>query len=319
MNFWQKLPKPFFILAPMDDVTDTVFRQVVIETARPDVLFSEFTNVDGLNSRGREKLMPRLWFEDQEHPIVAQIWGKIPENFYKAAKDLVEMGFDGIDLNMGCPERGVVSNGACAALIENHNLAKQIIDATIEGANGLPVSVKTRIGIGEIKTEEWISFLLGFNLAAIAIHGRTVKEMSKVPAHWDEIAKAVEIRDQLQGQRQDKILIIGNGDIKSYKEGLSKAKEFGVDGVMVGTGIFQNPWIFQKGEVGINKTKAERLKLLLFHARLFDKTWGKNKNFNILKKFFKIYVSGFEGAQDLRVKLMETQNLEQVEQIIKSA
>src|SRR5258708_13332489 len=144
-NFWTKVPTPFFILAPMDDVTDVVFRQVIAKTGRPDIFFTEFTNVEGLNSKGREKLLPKLLFKKSEHPIVAQIWGKNPENFYKTAKDLKVWGFDGIDLNMGCPEKSVVANGACSALIENHALAKEIIEATLEGARGLPVSIKTRI------------------------------------------------------------------------------------------------------------------------------------------------------------------------------
>lgn len=316
-NFWQELKSPFFILAPMDDVTDDVFRQVVGSCAKPDVYFTEFTNVDGLNSKGKEKLMPRLQFEKSQHPIVAQIWGKKPENYFKVAQMLKEMGFDGIDINMGCPEKNVVRNGNCSGLIREPERAREIILATIEGAGGLPVSVKTRIGLDTIITEEWIGFLLGFDLAAITVHGRTAKEMSKVPAHWDEIAKAVQLRDKQQETSNKRPVIIGNGDVLTYQDGLDKVKEFGVDGVMIGRGIFHNPFVFDpKGKKIQDLGIQDRLELLLRHARLFDKIWGDTKNFNILKKFFKIYVSDFDEASELRVKLMETHNLADVEKIV---
>lgn len=312
-NFWKKLKKPFFVLAPMDDVTDVVFRQVVTKLGKPDVLFTEFTNVDGLESPGREKLLGRFKFESNEHPIVAQIWGKDPDNFRKVAEGVKEMGFDGIDLNMGCPVKGPCNNGTCSALINDPKKAAEIIEATKQGAAGLPVSVKTRLGYSKIQTDEWIPHLLSQGIEVLTIHGRTRKEMSKVPAHWDEIKKVVEIRDKMGVDT----LIVGNGDILNYEDGLKRAKESGVDGLMIGRGIFKDLWCFlpedKKPDLGIN----EMLDLLLEHAELFIETWGEGKKFYTLRRFFKIYVNGFENAADLRAKLMETNNLEEVEGIIK--
>jgi nifR3 family TIM-barrel protein len=312
-NIWQSLKKPIFVLAPMDDVTDTVFRQIVGDLAAPDLYFTEFTSVDGMVSeKGREPVSRRLWFTKKERPIIAQIWGNDPEKFFKAAKMCAEMGFDGIDINMGCPEKSVVKRGMCSGLINHSELAAKIIQATKDGAGGLPVSVKTRIGMREIKTEEWIGFLLKQDLAALTVHGRTVKEMSKVPAHWDEIGKAVKLRDQIAPQT----VLIGNGDISSYQDGLDKVKKYGVDGVMIATGIFKNLWIFDKSGKAPGLSIEERLNQLLKHSRLFVETWGQTKSFAILKKFFKIYISEFEGAAELRVKFMETKNLEEVEELV---
>src|SRR3989344_5899284 len=233
-NIWQSLTKPFFVLAPMDDVTDTVFRQVVAVVSKPNLFFTEFTNVDGLQSVGREKVLTRLQHQKTERPLIAQIWGLNPENFCKSAQDISKMDFDGIDLNMGCPEHGTVKKGACSALINNPELAAQIIAATKKGAGDLPVSVKTRIGFSEIQTEEWCGFLLKQDIAVLTVHGRTVKEMSKVPAHWDEIGKVVKLRDKMGL----KTLIIGNGDVENREDGLKKVQEYGVDGIMIGRGIF---------------------------------------------------------------------------------
>ncbi len=309
-NFWEKLPRPFCALAPMDDVTDTVFRQIVFKAAPPDVSFTEFTNVDGLVSQGRNVLLKKLQFTKKEQPLIAQIWGLKPENFLVVSKNLVEMGFCGIDINMGCPERTVVKAGACSALINNRNLAREIIEATKEGAGHLPVSVKTRIGMRQIQTEDWIGFLLEQNLEALTIHARTVFEMSKVPAHWDEIKKVVTMRDSM-GLRT---AIIGNGDVANYQEAIQKAPKYGVDGVMIGRGIFNNLWCLDKnGKLG---TTEEKLKMALYHIELFEKTWGASKNPQILKKFFKIYVNGFDGASDLRVRLMETKDFAQMSEIV---
>jgi len=214
-NIWQQLKKPIFILAPMEDVTDTVFRQIVLSLGKPDLFFTEFTNCEALLSKGKRRVEHRLQFTSLEKPIIAQIWGTKPEQFKKVAETLVDMGFDGIDINMGCPERSVVRQGACSALIKDHALTREIIQAVKEGSGGkLPVSVKTRIGFNEIQTEEWIGFLLEQDLASLTIHGRTVKEMSAVPAHWDEIGKVTLLRDQLNSNT----IIIGNGDVMSLKE-----------------------------------------------------------------------------------------------------
>lgn len=303
MNIWQQLPKPIFILAPMEDVTDTVFRQIILSTGRPALFFTEFTNVDGLESKGHDQVAKRLKFLPKEKPLIAQIWGMKPENYYAVAKQLVEMGYDGIDINMGCPQADVVKHGACSALIKNHSLTTEIITATQEGSGGkIPVSVKTRIGFNTIVTEDWIGFLLTHNLPALTVHGRTAKEMSKVPAHWDEIGKAVEIRNAMGLQT----LIIGNGDVESLKEAKEKVDKYHVDGVMVGRGIFHNPWLFNASVNPTEKTIKERIQLLLDHVQLYQQTWGTTKQYPPLKKYFKIYLSGFDGAAEIRGKFMET-------------
>ena len=284
----------------MADVTDSAFRQVVLSCGKPDVFYTEFVSADGLCSeKGSPKLMPHLVFKKNERPIVAQFFGANPENFYKCAQLAVELGFDGIDINMGCPSGKIVKHDSGAGLIRTPELAKAIIRETKRGAGGLPVSVKTRIGYNKIVTEEWVLHLIEAKPAAIIIHGRTSKEMSKVPNHWDEIGKAAALC------RKAGIPVIGNGDIASYSEGLEKSKQFGLDGVMVGRAIFSNPWFFNPSIDPAIKTLAEKIELLKKHIRLFTKLWGTNKNFDTMKKFFKIYISGWEGAKELRAKLMK--------------
>ena len=295
----------------MEAVTDVVFRQILYECGKPDVMFTEFTNVEGMYSKGRDQVVHRLLFEQNHHPIVAQVWGKSPEHYLKATQEIVDLGFDGIDINMGCPEANVLKGGSCAALINNHPLAHEIIIATQEGAGHLPVSVKTRIGVKNIVTEEWISFLLSHNLAALTVHGRTAAEMSKVPNHWDEIGKTVGLRNHLNPAT----MLIGNGDVVTHQQALDMIETYGLDGVMIGRGIFQNPWIFNPAINPDNVSSENRVRLLIRHVELFDQIWHESKHFDILKKFFKIYINGFPGAHELRVKFMESQTPEQALQI----
>ncbi len=309
---WSSLKTPFFVLAPMEDVTDTVFRRVVARCASPDVFFTEFTNANGLLSRGAEEVSLRLRYTEEERPLVAQIWGREPEIFYEVAQKLVAMGFDAIDINFGCPERSVMKHKCGAAMINEPDRAVEIIKETIRGAGNLPVSVKTRIGVKEIVTESWVRVLLDTGIAALTVHGRTAAEMSKVPAHWDEIGKVVKLRDSMGVP----VKIIGNGDITSYADGLAKAKESSVDGLMIGRGIFENPWVFDKN--GYRPTRKELLELLLFHLDLFEKEWGNRKPFMVLKKYFKIYVRDFEGASELRAELMGAKNGNEVRNILTS-
>jgi len=310
-NIWQELKKPYFILAPMDDVTDTSFRRHVAKYAPPEMYYTEFTNVEGLNSTGREHVLRRLRYTESERPLIAQIWGLNPDLYEKAARDIVEMGFDGIDINMGCPESGVVKKGCCSALINNPNLAKEIIKKTKKGAQGkIPVSVKCRIGFGKIVTEEWCGFLLDQNIDALIVHGRTTKEMSKVPAHWDEIGKVVKLRDE----KELKTVIIGNGDVMSRVQGEKLAEQYGLDGIMIGRGIFHNFWIFNKQQT--EHTVRERMQILIDHTKTFLEDWEDTKHFAILKKFYKIYASGFEDAVELRVKLMESKTPEEVYTVV---
>ncbi len=311
-NFWQTLEKPIFILAPMEDVTDTVLRQVIAWCGKPAVFFTEFTNVEGMFSKGAKHVVHRLQYADIEPPLVAQIWGSHPENFCKAAKQISAMGISGVDLNMGCPAQGPVNRGVCSGLINNRPHAKEIIEATKEGAAGLiPVSIKTRLGFLAVDFD-WIQFVLEQHPAVLTVHLRTVSEMSKVPAHWDKLKTIVEMRDALSPET----LIIGNGDIKSLTEARQKVAEAGADGAMIGRGIFENPYLFSEQVTLNDKTPAEKMHLLLNHLHLWQETWGTSKHFPTLRKFFKVYANGFPGAQDLRMQLMETQTPEETEQIV---
>src|SRR3989338_10568599 len=340
LGFWEKLKKPIFCLAPMADVTDYVFRQIIAKYGKPDIFFTEFVSVDGLCSIGKEKLLIDLKYSENEHPIVAQIFGSKPENFEEVARMLATMGFDGIDINMGCPVKKVLNQNSCSALIRTPELAKEIILATKRGAPNLPVSVKTRIGFNKIELETWIPQILETELTALTIHLRTTKEMSAVPAHWDMMKRIVEIRDEMKVET----LILGNGDVLNLEKAKQKVEETGCDGVMLGRAIFGNPWLFAKRqEASLKKHKnfllkifsvrrrrdyqgfsqelpaSSRMKLevMLEHTKLFEKMLCGHKNFAIMKKHFKAYVNGFDGAKELRMKLMETENAEQVENIVK--
>jgi nifR3 family TIM-barrel protein len=306
--FWDNLKKPIMILAPMEGVTDTVFRQIVTSVGKPDVYFSEFVPVDAILSPGKPAILRCLEFSEIERPIVAQIWGTDPDKFEKVAKILVKMGFDGIDINMGCPVHDVVKTGACSGLIHNPKLAKEIILATIQGAPNLPVSVKTRIGFKEIQIEEWVSALLSTPIAALTLHLRTTKEQSKPPAHWDEIEKAVKIRNDLGS----KTLIIGNGDVKSLKEAREKIKKYGIDGVMIGRGIFENVYLFNQSVDPGTVTPSQKKELLLKHLALYKEIRGEGKQFALMKKFVKCYINNFDGAAEARSKLMETTTLQEL-------
>ena len=317
-NFWKEFKGPAFSLAPMEDVTDTVFREIVMGMSMPGklhVVFTEFTSVEGMNHPvGRERVSERLIVNQSERELlkklniklVAQIWGRNPEIYANIAKYISEKyDFDGIDINMGCPVKKVFKIGACSALIGEPGLAKEIILATKE-ATRLPVSVKTRTGIKEHQTEEWISQLLEVDPAAIILHGRTQRMQSDGSANWYEITKAVQVKNQIKPE----IPFHGNGDVFSYQDGLQKIKDSGVDGAMIGRGIFQNPWFFNPGKVEISM--EDRIEKLLQHTRLFEQTWSPNKNFNILKRFYKIYLNSFPGAAKLRADLMLVKDYNEV-------
>ena len=307
-NFWQDLPRPFFALAPMDGVTDVVFRHVVAKAARPDVFFSEFTNAAAFFSeRGRQSTASRLALSPDEHPMVAQIWGTNPEHYAFMARELAKAGFAGIDINMGCPVKDVIKTGACSALIETPELAAKLIAAAKQG--GLPVSVKTRIGFKTPKTEEWLGFLLQQDIAALIVHGRTQKEMSKVPAHWDEIAKVVPLRNKIAPHT----FIVGNGDVADRAEGLERIKQTGVDGIMIGRGIFTNPFCFEPEPRA--HSREELLGLLAYHLDLLEKA-DHPMPFAPLKRFFKIYIRDFDGAHELRARLMETTSIAEVRHLL---
>lgn len=307
-NFWQDLPRPFFALAPMDGVTDIVFRRVVARAARPDVFFSEFTNTSTFfNERGRSSTDARLAFDPTEQPMVAQIWGTDPEKYAFMAQELAKRGFAGIDINMGCPIKNVVKIGACSALINTPRLAAEIIAATKTA--GLPVSVKTRIGFKTVQTEEWLGFLLSQDVAALTVHGRTQREQSKVPAHWDEIAKVVELRNRIAPNT----LIIGNGDVANRAEGLQRIKQTGVDGIMIGRGVLHDVFCFEP--TPRQHTHQELMALLAYHLDLYEAS-PYNLPFSPLKRYFKIYVRDSHDATSLRAQLMQTESIAEVRALL---
>lgn len=295
------LPKPFFALAPLDDVSDTVFRRLILECAKPDLLFTEFTNVDALQSAGRKATLRRLDFDKSEQPIIAQIWGKNPDNFKKTAEECTQRGFMGVDLNMGCPIKHVVKNGCCSALINDREKAKQIIDSTKSGlGKDMSFSVKTRIGFKDIDLS-WIEFLLKQDLDMLIVHLRTVKEMSKVPAHWEVMAEIKQLRDKISPETK----LVGNGDIKSRTHGSSLASQYSIDGIMIGRGVFQDPFVFSKGSPWQEYPKAKKIELYKKHVQFFQETYpDDSRPIVILNKFCKIYISGFDGAKELREELM---------------
>jgi len=328
-NFWASLPRPIMTLAPMANVTDAAFRRMFAECGKPDLLWTEFVSVEGLLSRGRDRLLPDLWFTPGEHPIVAQIFGGKPEQFEEIGPFVKKLGFDGIDINMGCPDRGVERSGAGAGLIKDPARAREIVRATKRGAGGLPVSVKTRLGYRDIaEMDGWLAALLEEKPAALTVHLRTRNEMSDVPAHWEVAAKIVELRNRISPDT----VVLGNGDVESVADGRQKAEAAGMDGVMIGTGAFGNPWFFS----GRVPDVRERLTRLATHTELFQELYrsndlrpvsqgGRIKNFEVMKKHYKSYTSGspagltsFDGARELRLKLMEATDAAEVREIVEN-
>ncbi|WP_226086467.1 tRNA dihydrouridine synthase [Mesobacillus sp. S13] len=311
-NFWRDLPRPFFILAPMEEVTDVVFRHVVSEAARPDVFFTEFTNSESYcHPDGIQSVRGRLTFTEDEQPIVAHIWGDKPENFRKMSIGMAEMGFKGLDINMGCPVPNVTQNGKGSGLIRRPEVAAELIQAAKAG--GLPVSVKTRLGFSEVdEWKSWLKHILEQDIANLSIHLRTRDEMSKVPAHWELIPEIKKLRDEVA---PDTLLTI-NGDIPDRQTGLKLVEQYGVDGVMIGRGIFHNPFAFEMEKK--EHSSEELLDLLSLHMDLHDKySHLELRPFTALHRFFKIYVKGFPGASGLRNQLMNTKSTGEVRELLK--
>ncbi|MGX9977225.1 tRNA dihydrouridine synthase [Staphylococcus gallinarum] len=305
-NFWRELPRPFFILAPMEDVTDIVFRHVVSVAARPDVFFTEFTNTESFcHPEGVHSVRGRLTFSEDEQPMVAHIWGDKPEHFREMSIGMAEMGFKGIDLNMGCPVANVASKGKGSGLILRPETAAEIIQAAKAG--GLPVSVKTRLGYYDIEEwRDWLKHVFEQDIANLSIHLRTRKEMSKVDAHWELITEIKKLRDEIAPNT----LLTINGDIPDRKTGLELAEKYGIDGVMIGRGIFHNPYAFEKEPR--EHTSKELLGLLRLHLALFNKySKDEPRQYKPLRRFFKIYVRGMRGASELRHQLMQTQTTDE--------
>lgn len=310
-GFWEKLDAPFFALAPMYDVTDAAFRRIIAQYSMPDVIFTEFVSADGLaHPEGQKKLMHHLWFDASERAVVAQVFGIHPENFEKVAQLCRELGFDGIDINMGCPEKNIVRQGTGAALINDPDRARDIIAATISGAGDMPVSVKTRIGFNTEEIDRWLPEILMQNIAALTVHLRTRKEMSKVDARWDVMPRIVALRDAIQPETK----LLGNGDVVSVTQGEQLVHASGCDGIMIGRGVFGNPWIFSSVQQHI--TVEEKLRVMVEHTFLFEELFTGIKNFAIMKKHYKAYANGFPHASDLRAQLMDACDAQEVQKIV---
>lgn len=310
-NFWRDLPRPFFILAPMEDVTDVVFRHVVSEAARPDVFFTEFTNSESYcHPDGIKSVRGRLTFTEDEQPMVAHIWGDKPENFRQMSIGMAEMGYRGVDINMGCPVPNVAGNGKGSGLILRPEVAAALIQAAKAG--GLPVSVKTRLGYTNIEEwHDWLKHVFQQDIANLSIHLRTRREMSKVDAHWELISEIKKLRDEVAPNT----LLTINGDIPDRQTGMKLVQEFGVDGVMIGRGIFKNPFAFEKEPK--EHDSQELLDLLRLHLDLHDKySELELRPYKALHRFFKIYVRGFRGAGGLRNQLMNTSSTDEARALL---
>jgi nifR3 family TIM-barrel protein len=351
-NFWEKLNKPFFVLAPMADVTDPAFRRIIAKYGKPDVTWTEFVSADGLaHPIAREKLMRDLEYTEGERPIVAQLFSSHPEQMRTAARIVAELGYDGIDINMGCPDRSIEKQGAGAAMMKTPEIAGLIIQAAKDGikdaGKDIPLSVKTRVGYNQVQIDSWIPYILSQNIATLTVHARTRKELSSVPANWSYVKKVVDIRNKMGVKTK----IIGNGDVHNVEHGRQLAEETGCDGIMIGRAIFGNPWMFADIKKGAsqkysrpNKIKQffsklysrfvpsykdrywlenkieipvpERLRVLVEHTKLYEELLGDIKSFSIMKKHYKAYCNGFPGAKELRMQLMDSSSAEEVEKIV---
>ena len=343
MNIWEKLPKPFLILAPMEGVTDIIFRQIIAKAGRPDLFFTEFTNVSSYASeKGRKNALERLKIAPTDQPIIAQIWGKTPEHFSETCQALSLLSFSGVDINFGCPDKNVNRAGGGAAMIKTPELAIECLKNAQKSTN-LPVSVKTRLGWNQIdEYQTWLPILLAEHPAALTVHLRTKKEMSKVPAHHELIPEIIKLRDQISPETK----LIINGDIKNRAHALKLHQKYPeVDGFMIGRGVFENPYCFTDH----TPTREELMDLLNFHLDLFEKyeneclksirdngserrskpcndrrkqrgdenTYSHVLPYEPLKHFFKIYINNFPGAKELRAKLMETHSVSEARRVLR--
>lgn len=304
-DFWQNLTRPFFVQAPLENVTDAAFRAMIATYGKPQVMFTEFTSADGLCSSGHDSVVKNLQFCDNERPIVAQLFSADPEKIARASAEAAALGFDGIDINMGCPDKAVCKSGAGAALINDPKRAQSIIRAAQKAAPDLPISIKTRLGYNQDTLETWLPQILETSPAAVTIHARTKKELSLVPARWERIAAAVEIV-RASGLTT---AVIGNGDAINLTDAREKAAQSGCDGVMLGRALFGNPWLFAELQ---EVSPEERITAMVKHAQLFEEYFSGIKSFAVMRKHIAAYISGFDGAKQLRIKLMTAENSAEV-------
>ena len=324
--------RPLFVLAPMADVTDIAFRTVIQEAGGCDVLWTEFVSADGIvraTEIGKYKLKKDLLFSPAQHPIVAQLFSSTPENMFQATKLCLEMGFDGVDINMGCPDQSIEKQKCGAAMMRHPELALGVIKAakdaaTVDGVQKMAISVKTRVGYNAVELDTWIPILLDAEVDLITIHARTRKEMSKVPANWGYVKEVVRMRDEWAKNNPDKKapLIFGNGDVETVADGLEKCASSNADGAMIGRAMFGNPWFFRdllNGPKASEVTRTERIETLARQTEIFAKELGDVKSFALMKKFFKTYMTGFDDAVEIRGKIMEMENADEVVGFLKAS
>lgn len=320
--FWKTLNRPILALAPMADVTDAAFRRLIAQYGKPDVIWTEFVSADGLFHTREKKgmadaenpLMQDLLYTEAERPIVAQLFGSNPSTMEYAAALAKQLGFDGIDINMGCPDRSIERQGAGAAHMKDPARAREVIRAAQRGAEGLPVSVKTRIGYHRETLDTWLPEVLAEAPAALTVHLRTRKELSLVPAHWELMGRVKALRDL----HSPDTVLLGNGDVPDRKTALARAEEHGIDGVMLGRAIFGNPWRFSKEVAVETLAPSSRLRVLSEHVGLYAELLPQ-KSFAIMRKHFKAYVSGWPGAAELRAALMEAPDAPAVRALLDAA
>jgi nifR3 family TIM-barrel protein len=314
-GFWNKLPRPVMALAPISGYTDAAFRGIIAKYGKPDVMFTEFVPAEGLCSAGRTNLLPLLWKTEAQRPLVAQIYGGNPDHYLPAAKYIASLGFDGIDINMGCPARAVEQRLGGSALIKDPSRARAIIDAAKAGAGDLPVSVKTRIGYSVNEIETWLACLVEAQPAAITVHARTRAEAYNVPARWEAVGQAVEVMRRLQPDQRLRPLLIGNGDVRHLADAYAKAQLSGCDGVMVGRSTYGNPWFFNPAIDRQVIPLEQILEVMLEHTRLYVQLHGALMPIDPMRKHLKAYVNGFAGAAQLRAQLMRATDYTQLELI----
>ncbi|MDD5099188.1 MAG: tRNA-dihydrouridine synthase family protein [Candidatus Colwellbacteria bacterium] len=309
--FWDKLSRPISASAPMAGVTDAAFREMLAKYGKPSVIWTEMVSLTGMKVRGEENFENEMRFSFREKPVVLQVFGSNPDEFLICGEIAERRGFDGIDINMGCPDQGVEKQGSGACLIKSSSLAQEIIIAAKEGSRGLPVSVKTRIGYSKkSEMEKWMEAVASARPAAITIHGRTRSERREGRADWKAIAEAREIIKSIN----KKIIVLGNGDIISKEDGEKKSEETGIDGYMAGRAIIGNPWFF----IGKEANRNERIKAAVEHAILFEKIYGETEPFDLMKNHFAGYLAGFDGAKELRIRFMAAKNSEEAAMIADS-
>jgi tRNA-dihydrouridine synthase len=291
---------PILALAPLHEVTDAAFRETVARCGPPDIMYTEFTSVDGLSHpAARDRIIRRyLQRAESEANTRAQFWGSDPEKFRAAAELTRELGFAGMDINMGCPDRVVVKHGGGGALINDPERALDVIAASIEGAGGMPVSVKTRLGFDRDVADSWVPKLAASGIDILTVHARTVKELSRVPARWERVADLAPVA------HESGVLLIGNGDVTSRADALARIGASGADGAMIGRGIFGNFWFFSEERNVEDVPLGERLAVLSDLAERFEERYGEFRSISTLRKHVKGLVQGFRGASEIREQLM---------------